>query len=1199
MQRHFLRFVPAGAKPGSVSHYFASVLLMALVILFSASSLYGQKLTASLSGTAADSSGAAVVGAQVEMINEASGDIRRAVTNGDGFFDIQAAPAGQYTVRVTAPGFTPWEVKGVVLTQGDSRTLPNISLKIGDVKEAVEVVAEGASVAPVDTGAVSTTLNQTMVDEFTLSGRDAGELMKIMPGMGTNGGLSANASFNGSDHVTGSNTGPAGNYSSNGLIPHGSMAYLLDGADLLDNNMGTQIANINPEMVSEVKMMQSSYGAEYAKGPVIFQAITKSGGKDFHGEGYFFARNSIFNAEDSYQKSIGNTITASHYYYPGGNIGGPVIIPGTKFNHNHDKLFFWFGYEYMVQDPAGSLIQYFVPTDQMKGGNFSPAYLSSLVVPSGWSQGFNVPCANPANGGCPALGGSIAGGIIPTNMFDPNGVAYLKMMPAPNETPGNTGGYNYGFNNTLPQNRWEQSEKIDYSINDNTKLTVTYTYQKEFDHHPIATWWAPNQALPYPTSMDAHTPSSVISGNFTKVFSATLVNEVVGAYGSYLNTLTPANPALVDPSKLGMTYQGLFGVKEKQFADLLSWSSGVPDFMPQASFFGSDFGGNFGAHKYDPSIADNLSKIWGTHTLKFGFYWDTMGNKQSTTGYEGQYEVETYGGSTTGNTIADLLLGHAQSYQQTNTLIAPAFQSVQHSLYAQDSWKVNRRLTVNYGLRLDHIGQWYNPTGNGVIVWDPSAYSSSNTPDTGIVWHKKDPSIPQSGWASKLYYPAPRVSAAYDLFGNAKTVLRGGLAEFYFTQGAIDNFDAASGGQFTWATPQALTSFAQINSYPGVPTAGSPLNGTTITADDLNDNKMPHTWDYNFTISQAFPFRSLLEVAYVGNRSRDMLWGGTSNNKLNDANIIPMGAFFTPDPKTGVIPCTRGVTCIGSLNANDYFAYPNYQDIYVMSHGSYSNYNSAQVSWIRSVKPVVVSANYVFGKVLGTYDGISGNGADNSGTVDGFALSKNYGPMAYDHTHIFNLAYSLDLPKFVHGNKVLGEVINGWTLSGWTGIQSGTPLETNAAGFNTQWPSGVSNSSYLGTNAVNLMPNLICDPRKNLASGQYFNPACFAPPAPGTQGTEIWPFIHGPAVINSDMSLFKSFQFSESRKLQFRLQAYNFMNHPNAAFAQVNNGDLTLNFNNNGTLSQTPIYNSGTPTNGSPAHTFGNRLIELAVKFYF
>src|SRR5208283_782103 len=108
-----------------------------------------------------------------------------------------------------------------------------------------------------------------------------------------------------------------------------------------------------------------SYGPEFAKGPVVFQAISKSGGKNFHGEGYLFARNSIFNAEDSYQKNQGNTATDSHYYYPGGNVGGPVTIPGIPFNKQKDKLFFWFGYEYMDQHPAGSLAQYFVPTTQM------------------------------------------------------------------------------------------------------------------------------------------------------------------------------------------------------------------------------------------------------------------------------------------------------------------------------------------------------------------------------------------------------------------------------------------------------------------------------------------------------------------------------------------------------------------------------------------------------------------------------------------------------------------------------------------------------------------------------------------------------------------------------------------------------------------------------------------------------------------
>jgi hypothetical protein len=1200
MQRNPTMLVLPCTRPGIAKSIPISVFLATLILLVS-SSLFGQQITASLSGTVTDPSGAAIPNAAVEIKNDLSGDIRRTTTNSDGVFAVIALPPGSYSVKVTEGGFTPYGLHGVVLTQGDSRALDRIILTVGAVKEEVSVIAAGASVVPMDTGEVSTTLNQTMVDEFTLSGRDAGELMKIMPGMGTNNGLSGNASFNGSDHVTGSNTGPAGNFSANGTVPHGGMSYMLDGANLLDNNMGTQIANINPEMVSEAKMLMSSYGPEFAKGPVVFQAISKSGGKNFHGEGYLFARNSIFNAEDSYQKNQGNTATDSHYYYPGGNVGGPVTIPGIPFNKQKDKLFFWFGYEYMDQHPAGSLAQYFVPTTQMMQGNFSPSYLATLTAPGGWGNAFNVPCANNSTqNGCANL--SLPGGMIPQNLIDPNGLAYMKLFPT--ATAQNGAGYNYSFNDTLPQNRWEQAERVDYSISDNTKLSVTYTYQLETDHHPIDTWWAPNQALPYPSPMDAKTPSSVLSGNFTKVFSASLVNEFVASYGTYLNTTFPNDPSKVDPTTLGFTYKGLFGANEKQFADLLSWSGGTPDYMPQASFYGPGFQNKFGAHKYDPSFSDNLSKVWGTHTLKFGFYWATMGNKQSTTGYEGQFEVETYGNTTTNNTLADLLLGHAQSYQQTNDILAVTWQTVQHSLYAQDSWKVNRRLTVNYGIRMDHIGQWYDPNGKGAIVWDPAIYStaSPSPANTGIAYNAINSSIPLSGWSSPVYYPSPRFSAAYDLFGNAKTVLRGGAALFYFTQGGNSGADAASLGQFTWSTSNngtALTSFAQINSLTGVPTAGGSLNGGNINPYDMNDNKMPHTWDYNFTISQALPFRSVAEFSYVGSRSRDMQIGTTNGPGagMNNVNGLPLGTLFKPDPKTGVIPCIQGVGCSG-VNLSDYFPYPAYGNIILSGHGSYSNYDSFQATWTRSVKPVVVVANYVFGKVLGTHDGLSGNGSDNSGAVDGLVLANNYGPEAYDHTHIFNLAYSVDLPKIIRGSNynALGKAINGWTLSGWTGIQSGTPLEANAVGFNANWPSGVSAESYLGTNSVVLMPAVICNPTKNLSSGQYFNPACFAAPAPGTQGTQMWPYIHGPAVINSDMSLFKNIQLTENMKVQFRLEAFNFLNHPNAAFTVQNNGDLQLNFNNNGTLSTTNINGE---TDGKPAFTVGNRLVELAVKFYF
>jgi hypothetical protein len=1266
------------SKVNVVSKRIVIVAGLALLVLL-ASFSFGQQLTGTLTGTTFDQSGAVVPSAKVTMKNEASGDVRDTVSNSSGNFAITAVQPGSYTISVAATGFQEWKEGGVVFHQGDNRTLPNIKLQVGQANSVVEVTA-GDVVVPVDTAEVSTSLNTKMIEEVPLGGRDAGELLKLMPGMALNNGISQGSSFN--TQVVGTNNGPVGAYSSNGTQPNGAMSFMLDGANLVDpGNAGTQIANINQDMVSEVKVLMSSYSAEYAKGPVIFQAFSKSGGSQYHGEGYLYTRNSTFNSIDAYTHSQivpGGLSAASaapdqSFYYMGGNVGGPILIPHTGFNASRQKLFFWAGYEYMRQHPAGSIINYNVPTTAQLAGDFS-----NTGVPAGainqWQYAYNSLCCNgPA--------GSTATSV-PVSDFDPNGVAFAKLMPKPNITPSAGNGWNnFQYVQTVPQNRWEATGKIDYAISDNSKLSVSYTRQIENDQHPIGVWWTPPWTLPYPSGVVAPTTSQEVMANFTHVFSPTTTNEFVFTLARYINPSSLSNPSAVDRTKLGINITGLFGHTTKQIPNILGpWGGAFPN-IEEFSFDGGFNGNAFGATKKDPALYDNFTKVLGSHTVKAGFYWDTSENIQSSGGLgvsdNGTYNLG-WGSNSTGNVVADFLLGRAANYQQTSSFPVNDIKYHQWSLYAQDSFKANRKLTVNYGLRFDHMGQWYG-TPQGFQVWNPATYTNDPTAvNPGLEWNAIDKNIPLSGYVSPLFYYEPRVGAAYDIFGTGKTVLRGGFAIFRY-QISTEVANAATGpeGSFTFTTPSITTGYNQINSGGAgfTPPSSVSQNGATISALQAGDNKTPRVMDYNFTVSQALPWRSVFELSYVGNKSTNEFING-NNGKIGDANAIQPGTYFGVDPKKNTFVSTGPLTCNASnplnnaldcLNGNhgaiynsgftqnDFRPLTNYQDIYVLSHGGYANYNSLQASWQKQAGPVTFLTNYTFSKVMGIRDGQTDNGGGNGTLVNPFNLRSNYGPLAYDHTHILNLSYVWNLPKPIHSNAFLSGAINGWQLSGYTTFQSGSPIQPNIGGnLNTAPPGGLTVplvgapdlpnngillSNGLYSNAVNdatwygtdqtgggyeqFIPQVTCDPRSGLTSGQYFNPNCFTIPAKGQLGTTIWPYVKLPAYFDSDLGLYKNFKISERQSVQFRISAVNFLNHPLAQFNLAGNADNSLNFTKtsfmtensqsecqllNGSSSNAPCQvkitgisptNTNTNTTGKPAFKTGSRQITFAFKYFF
>jgi len=1211
----------------------SGVILVILVLILFAPVLTAQSLFANLSGTVTDSTGAVVPEARITIQNAETRVSRQLTANAAGFFSVAQLPTGTYNVIAEAKGFQKWVGSGITLQSSDDKTL-NITMKVGAATETVEVSAEAGQIAIVDSGEKTTDISQKELQDLSLAGRNASEFVKILAGasLSANGGLNKPAysgqvvGINGFCAGNGCNAGGLSSVTING---QGGSQQGVSGVGISQDGQDTQDpgapgaatpVNPNPEMISEVKVLTSNFSAENAKGPIVVNTVTKNGTSVFHGEGYLFARNSVLNANDAFNKEVGIGVPRPNesYYYPGGNIGGPLFIPGTGFNRSHQKLFFFEGYENYHQRLDGGVDRAFIPTQDMLNGDFSA--LNSLPAGTvGRPRLQTVPTTpNPANWGGMAEGTRpgcvITAGVMNSDCIDPIAQKYFQaVVPSTGLVdPTTHDGFNYVQSFVAPQNSYQNVVRIDWNISENNKVYFTWSHQSETANMPTGLWvGASDWAVPTPTPIIGANKSDYVGVSFLRIFSPTLTNEARFGYTYIDFPNSPQDPKKLLKKDLGYPLNGVYG--NPDIPALTSWNDSMPNF----SAIGNDFHPNMIAVKGSPSVSDNLTKVIKSHTTKFGFFYEHTYNRQDNWGqYMGIFQYASWAGTPTGNEYADWLMGMGWgSYAET--ALPPPSEIAQNvtSFYAQDSWKLNRRITLQYGMRFDHYARPYDASGFGMAIFSPSAYTSAlaanpSAMNPGVSWHAMDHSVPLSGGGSRMFFYSPRIGAAIDVFGNGRTVIRGGWGKYRAYNSVQSNaYTGPAGTSYGAVTfgcgnndPKCYT-LEDVDNNAVTPVAGQPiLNGNSFGAVDPRNDEQPLVTNYSLTVDQQLVGKMRLELSYVGSHTDFMQsWVNTDS--------VPLGVMSDQAAIQAQYPTQCGGSNFSTTTCENLFRpFATYSQVNEAVTAGKAQYDSLQATLRRSVGRLTLQANYTFSKALGDGTQVANGGL--TGALPDYGAHWLYGILPFDRAHVFSAAYVYRFPGTNLGSRLLKGLANGWELSGITQIESGSQITAVASaqgnGFlNFGLSDPLSPLQAVGTPDITLYPLLTCNPSVGVHHGQYANPNCFAQAPVGTLGTGSMPYMPGPLYWSTDLTVIKNIKITERQNLQFRFAAFDPLNHSLASFNTADNNLHLIYPNAGGGLTS----NATDPNHACPGpqcqafgyadYAFGHRVLELGMKYSF
>lgn len=1172
-------------------------ILLALVLAIFA---FGQT-SASLSGTVHDPNGSAVAGAKVTVSDSSKNLQIDAKTNSDGSFTFPVLQPGSYTVTIEAQGFKKAVQTGIVINASDRQSTGVIKLEVGDLSNTVEVTADAAQLQiKSESGEQSTAINNQQLQNLAVNGRNYLDLLKLTPGVVVTTSFAT------------SGPGGLGNIDINGTRT-GKNNLTIDGTTNVDTGSnGTQHIALSLDNIAEFKLLTSNFQAEYGRsGGGAIQIVTKSGTSEFHGTGYYFHRHEQFNANSYFNNANGrigdpntgierNPRNFYRYNQQGYNIGGPVWLPKIGSKYLKERLFFFFSQEYQEQLVPQTARQSRVPTAAEAAGDFSQT--------------------KDGNGNAitirdPLTGQPFADNKIPANRINVNGTKILNLFRRFENTPlgGADNGFRYNHNSQLSVSypRHENSIRLDYNITDNTKAYVRYTRDADQQVMPYGLGWTGgSNNIPFDNLIFKQAPAWNSTLNVTSALSPTLTNEFI--FGASQNNLT------LDPSVANAaSYSGIG----------FNFALPFPNY-PATQWFNISFGGitnntfagvaGYSQYPYKNSnttfdIYDNVSKVFGTHTAKAGFYYQRS-RKDQAAGDSASiaFSNNTNNPNNAGHPYANALLGEFDSFREPNIgVFQGQYRSTNIEWYLQDNWKVNSRLTLDYGMRFSLIYPQYDkraqeyyfvqnkfdPT-KAVRLYRPTCVAGTfaaggcssanqraydpNSPNTLLPSYLVGRIVPGSGdpfngmqgqqqgnfpggIQSRGVQYGPVLGFAYDVFGTKKTVVRGGYRWGY---------DRVQGNELSFAAVgQPPLFYNPTFNFGNLSTVGQSTGQIALGVTDVisADQKgfVPSVQSFSLQVQQDIGWNTVFSAGYVGTLSRHQ-------QELVNLNYSPYGELFTKaaqDPSKfagGVVPDEEpnlaqvykdaGLKFSGTFALASQFLkkYQGYNTVGLRTFGGSSNYHSLQATLSKRFgSSVNFGMTYTFSKAMGTANTYS----DFINPV--CARCANYRRLSFDRTHLAVINYDWQIPGLKNQNWLVKTVTTGWQVTGITQFISGSPTQAGIGIPNVNLNQRINGSWTEGIGAL-----FTGDVQRSYDRNNAFNYQNVRLPsvAEALQLKGAYPvaYMDTPGINNTDLSLFKNFPLGKdnARRIQLRLEMFNVFNHPQfSGFSSGVNLNVCTDFN--------------------------------------